>query len=98
MVDFAIHLTTIPGAEDDIAAALLENARASRAEPGAIRFDVMRSTTDRASFLIIESYVSDEALEAHRRTPHYAAWKAASDGRVATMERFAPAEPDGVAG
>jgi quinol monooxygenase YgiN len=98
MVEFAIHLTAAPGAEDDIAAALLANAKASRTEPGAIRFDVMRSTTDRASFLVIEAYVSDEALEAHRRTPHYAAWKAASADRLVATERFAPAEPDGGAG
>jgi autoinducer 2-degrading protein len=95
MVDFAIHLTAVPGAEDEIAAALLANARASRMEPGAIRFDVLRSTTDPAVFLVIESYASDAALEAHRQTPHYAAWKAASEGRLAATERFAPEGPDG---
>jgi quinol monooxygenase YgiN len=95
MVDFAIHLTAVEGAEDDIAAALLANARATRMEPGAIRFDVMRSTSNPATFLVIESYASDAALEAHRRTPHYAAWKAASDGRLVATERFAPHGPDG---
>ena len=30
------------------------------------------------------------AVEAHRQTPHYLAWKAASAGKVAATERFEP--------
>ena len=90
MLDLAFRLSAVPGAEDDLAAAVLENAIASRAEPGAVRFDVFRSTTEPGAFLVVERYVDEAAFEAHRQTPHYLAWKAASAGKVAATERFEP--------
>ena len=98
MVEVAFRLTAVAGAEDHIAAALAENARASRAEPGAIRFDVLRSTADPAVFLVVEAYGSDEAFDAHRQTPHYATWKAASADRIAANERYEPLDTVGMGG
>ena len=90
MLDLAFRITAVPGAEEDLAAAILENAVASRAEPGAIRFDVLRAPDDPAAFLVVERYESREAFDAHRETAHYLAWKAASAGKVAATERFEP--------
>jgi autoinducer 2-degrading protein len=89
MLDVAYRIVASPEAADDIAAALVTNARASRDEPGVRRFEVMRSRADPAVFLVIETYLDEDALTAHRQTPHYLAWKAASsDGRVVSSERF----------
>lgn len=54
------------------------NHLGSVAEPGNVRFDVLRSTDDPTRFLLYEWYATDEAAAAHRETPHYKAWVAAA--------------------
>lgn len=44
-------------------------------EPGNLRFDVLQSADDPARFVLYEAYVSAEAAAAHKRTPHYLAWR-----------------------
>jgi autoinducer 2-degrading protein len=58
-------------------AATLANARGSRAEPGNLRYDVLRSAEDPNHFMLYEIYRDDAAMAAHRETPHYQAWAAA---------------------
>ena len=53
----------------------LENARASRKEPGVARFDVLQQQDDPARFVLVEVYRSPEAAAAHKDTPHYHAWR-----------------------
>lgn len=55
-----------------------QNHLGSVAEPGNIRFDVLRSADDPTRFLLYEWYATDEAAAAHRDTPHYRAWVAAA--------------------
>ncbi len=57
--------------------ATLKNHLGTRQEPGNRRFDVLRSDEDSDRFLLYEVFVSKEAVEAHRRTPHYLEWKQA---------------------
>ncbi|MEU0479784.1 putative quinol monooxygenase [Streptosporangium sp. NPDC006013] len=53
------------------------NARASRAEPGCLRFDVLRTDTDPHRFMLYEIYRDEAAFyDEHRSTAHYAAWRA----------------------
>lgn len=47
-------------------------------EPGCIRFDVARSVEDPNRFVLWEWYVDADAAKAHKETPHYLAFKAAS--------------------
>jgi autoinducer 2-degrading protein len=47
------------------------NYEGTRAEPGNLRFDVLRDPENENSFLIYEVFTSAEALDEHRKTSHY---------------------------
>ncbi|MCR9148812.1 MAG: antibiotic biosynthesis monooxygenase [Rhodobacteraceae bacterium] len=51
---------------DRIAPYLDDHVRLTRAEPGCLQFEVLRSAADPACFAVSETYVDAEALEAHR--------------------------------
>lgn len=63
------------GCENAFETATLANARASLAEPGVARFDVVRQQDDPSRFVLVEVYRSPEAALAHKETPHYATWR-----------------------
>jgi quinol monooxygenase YgiN len=48
-----------------------KNADASRAEPGCLEFSVYQEIDDPRAFLLYERYTSEDAFQAHRRTPHF---------------------------
>ena len=56
--------------------AILENARATRQEPGNVRFDVLQHAEDPARFLLYEAYRTPADFTAHQQTPHYLRFKA----------------------
>lgn len=64
-----------PGCETAFEEATLANARASRAEPGVARFDVVRQQDDPTRYVLVEVYRSPESALAHKETAHYAAWR-----------------------
>ncbi len=70
-----VSITVDPPHVEEFVAATLENARATRREPGNVRFDVLRQEQDAARFTLYESYRSAEDFAVHQRTPHYLAWK-----------------------
>jgi autoinducer 2-degrading protein len=74
----AIAVTVKPDKIEDFREVTLANARGSRTEPGVVSFDVLQSKDDPAQFMIWEVYVDAAAHQAHRQTPHYLAWKAAT--------------------
>ncbi len=51
------------------------HAQQSRLEPGCLRFDVLRDLQHPSRFTLHEIYQDGLAVEAHRKTPHYARWK-----------------------
>ncbi len=55
--------------------ATLENARSSRREPENIRFDVLQAEDDPSRFFLYEVYQTKEGSAAHKKTPHYLAWR-----------------------
>ncbi len=59
----------------DFIAASMENHAGSRQESGNFRFDVLQSSDDPARFLLYEVFASQAAVEEHRKTAHYLAWK-----------------------
>ena len=59
------------GHESSVARLLRKNAEASRAEPGCLEFSVYQEIDDPRAFLLYERYTSEEAFQAHRRTPHF---------------------------
>lgn len=60
---------------EDFLASTLENAKATRGEPGNTRFDVLRAHDDPARFFLYEVYCGEEDFKAHQRSPHYLKWK-----------------------
>jgi autoinducer 2-degrading protein len=70
-----VHVHILPERAEDFLAATVVNARASLAEPGVLRFDVIRDDADPAHVVLTEVYRDAEAAAAHKATPHYATWR-----------------------
>ena len=70
-----VHVRVRPGQVGEFLAATLVNARASLAEPGVLRFDVIQDEADTAHVVLVEVYRDADASAAHKLTPHYAAWR-----------------------
>lgn len=83
-----VHVHVVPGAEDAFLEASHMNAANSRQEAGVTRFDVVQQVEDPTRFMLIEGYVSEDAVTSHRATAHYAAWRAAVDDLMAE-QRYA---------
>jgi autoinducer 2-degrading protein len=60
---------------EDFLAASVENGRATIAEPGNLRFDVLQRQDDPTRFLLYEVYRDADGMAAHKETPHYAKWR-----------------------
>jgi autoinducer 2-degrading protein len=70
-----VHARIRPDRVADFLAATLANARASLAEPGVLRFDVIQDQADPAHVVLVEVYRNADAPAAHKLTPHYAVWR-----------------------
>jgi autoinducer 2-degrading protein len=70
-----VHVQVRPESVGDFLAATVVNARASLAEPGVLRFDVLQDEADPAHVVLVEAYHDADAAAAHKQTPHYAAWR-----------------------
>ena len=68
--------TTADGVDAFIAASQA-NAAASRQEPGVLAFDCIQSVDDETVFCLVEHYRDTEAVEAHKTTEHFLAWREA---------------------
>ena len=94
-----VHVRVRPGQAGEFLAATLVNARASLAEPGVLRFDVIQDEADAAHVVLVEVYRDADASAAHKLTPHYAAWRDAVADMMAeprTSTRFSAVfPPDG---
>jgi quinol monooxygenase YgiN len=80
VVDFKIK----PGEMKSFRRLIDENAKASvRDEPGCRRFDVLANPKDADRILLYEIYDDRAAFDAHRQTPHFAAFDRSSAALVA---------------
>jgi quinol monooxygenase YgiN len=59
------------GHDATVARLLRKNAEASRTEPECLEFSVYQEIDDPRTFLLYERYTSEDAFQAHRRTPHF---------------------------
>lgn len=50
------------------------DAVGSRKEPGCLRFDVIRDSSNPCKFVFYEVYTNMEALEFHKKQPHFEPW------------------------
>ena len=71
MVTLIVRYAPNPGTGDAIAAALEKQVAASRKEPGCVSFIAYRSLEEPDHFVLYEQYADDDALAAHRESPHY---------------------------
>ncbi len=80
MIALIVSLQVVPGRLEEFLAAIRVNAeRSFTDEPGCARFDVTQDVTDDHHFFFYELYDDQAAVEAHRATPHFAAWRRAAD-------------------
>ena len=87
MIIVHVFVHVKPDSVDAFAAATLENARNSIAEPGVIRFDVVQQDDDPTRFLLMEIYrtAADPAL--HKGTAHYSTWRETVEPMMAEPRR-----------
>jgi quinol monooxygenase YgiN len=65
------------GRADDVAGILRRMRTETRQEPGNEQYDLFQAERDgRATFHLIERYTNEEALQAHRDSAHYQAYRA----------------------
>src|SRR4249919_498343 len=96
-----VHARVRPDRVEDFLAATLVNARASLAEPGVLRFDVIQDQAEPAHVVLVEVHRDADAPAAHKLTPHYAAWRDAVAEMLAEPResaRYAPVFPAGSEG
>jgi (4S)-4-hydroxy-5-phosphonooxypentane-2,3-dione isomerase len=72
-----------PDQVEAFTAATIENALASRMEPGIDRFDVLQDAADPTRFVLYEVYRDIAAQAAHKETTHYARWKSLAEPMIA---------------
>ncbi|MEO8307975.1 MAG: putative quinol monooxygenase [Pseudomonadota bacterium] len=66
-----------PGKEQQVENTLREMVPQTRREPGCLRYDFFRtSDVSGGGFCLIERYTDQAAIEAHRATTHYIAYRA----------------------
>lgn len=66
-----VSINVKPGHAEEFLEAFRINYEGTRLEPGNLRFDVLRNPDDENSFVIYEVFKSPDALDEHRKTPHY---------------------------
>lgn len=83
MLVVLVHVTVKRELLAEFERAILANADAARArEPGCVRFDVSRQEEDPARWMFYEVYRDAAAFDAHRATPHFAAYQQVADRAV----------------
>ncbi|MGD0334861.1 MAG: putative quinol monooxygenase [Xanthobacteraceae bacterium] len=82
----AVDIDVVPGQIDNYLAALKENGAASVHEPGCREFDILVSQNDPNHVLIFEVYDDAAAADAHRQTPHFKKYAAATKEMVAKRD------------
>lgn len=90
VVCVSVHVK--PEAVEPFTAAILDNARHTRREPGNVRFDVLQQEQDPARFTLVEVYRTTDDFAAHQKTAHYLRWRETvadwmAEPRVGTRHR-----------
>jgi autoinducer 2-degrading protein len=92
-----VDIAVVPDHLEGFLAATEENARASRKEPGIVRFDVLTDRTDPMHVVLVEIYRDEAASAAHKETGHYQRWRdivAPMMARPREATRYVNTSPD----
>ncbi|MCE0800943.1 (4S)-4-hydroxy-5-phosphonooxypentane-2,3-dione isomerase [Buttiauxella sp. S04-F03] len=68
-----VEINIKPERVDEFMDVFRANHEGSIKEPGNLRFDVLQDPEVATRFFIYEAYQNDEAVLAHKQTPHYLA-------------------------
>jgi quinol monooxygenase YgiN len=71
VIVLAVTWVAKPSHEDEVAAIFRKLEAESRGEAGCLMYIVHRHKDDPARFFIYEQYRDEEALQAHRNSPHF---------------------------
>jgi autoinducer 2-degrading protein len=72
-----VNVHVKPEAVTEFIAATRDNSLGTHAEPGNVRFDILRRNDDPNRFVFYEVYQDESGFSAHQQTEHYLKWKAA---------------------
>ena len=76
MVALTVTFLIKEGREDEFITAMIDDAKGSvENELGCLRFNVFVSQDNPRRLFLWELYENEEALESHRRSPHYLQWR-----------------------
>ena len=76
MISIFVTIQIKDGFADKFREASLGDSQGSvRDESGCYRFDILQNSEDLNKFHLYEVYKNEEALDAHRETPHYKNWR-----------------------
>jgi quinol monooxygenase YgiN len=87
MFVLSVNLRIKPGNVESCTAKTIENAIASRKEPGCKQFDVLVDPKDTTQLMLYEVYVDEKAFEAHQQTAHFKKYAAEAVPLFASRER-----------
>jgi len=73
-----------PGMERAVESVLREVLAPTRDEPGCLRFDLFISASTPVTFHLYETFSERSAIDTHRRTPHYQAYRAKIESLLET--------------
>jgi len=70
-----VYVEVKPQFVEDFIQATEKNHRASVAESGNHRFDILRSAENPCSFVLYEAYKDQQSAADHKKTDHYLSWR-----------------------
>ncbi|MGH2719953.1 MAG: antibiotic biosynthesis monooxygenase [Actinomycetota bacterium] len=70
-----VRIQIVAGREDEFVAASMANHEGTRQEPGNVRWDLLRHTTEPDRFFLCEAYHEESDFTAHQQTEHYLRWR-----------------------
>ncbi|HVC01824.1 MAG TPA: putative quinol monooxygenase [Steroidobacteraceae bacterium] len=80
MIALIVSLDVCPDRLEQFLGAIKENARRTITDEAGCRyFDVTRDAHNPYHFIFYELYENEAAVDAHRKAPHFATWRAAAD-------------------
>jgi quinol monooxygenase YgiN len=86
-------ITARPGSEDVVRDALTELVSASRTEEGCMVYELFQSAADPTVFVALETWRSEDDLNAHAQSPHMQQALAAATEHLAAPPVIHPLQP-----
>jgi len=91
MAQETVHVLAVyfaaTGKAEELEETLRELVQPSRAEPGCLRYELLRSQDGYGEFVFVEEWASEEALELHRQTDHLRDAKARAEKSIGSLPR-----------